>query len=176
MQGGAAARAGALDSIVSMSRIVVIGPPGAGTTLVGAALAARRRAHFVDGAELYPTGSRATAAGDAREVWLSALALVCAREAELVVATGLLSRPTRDRIRELVPGVLFAEIVVEPHTAAASPRRGLWGRKPTEVAAPVIDELAADEPGVRVADDADLESVVDRIATVLGARPGQSLR
>ena len=96
-----------------MSRIVVTGPPGSGTTLVAAALAARLRVRFIDGAELYPTGARARSAGDPREVWLDALALSFAREGALVVASGSLTRGLRDLIRQRVAGVAFAEIVVE---------------------------------------------------------------
>lgn len=164
-----------------MSRIVVTGPPRSGTTLVAAALAARLRARFVDGAELYPTGARAKTAGDPRDVWLDALALSFSREGALVVATGSLSRGLRDRIRERVAGVVFAEIVADADAAASVTRRRRWGRARVQTPPPQVDPLAADEPGVRVADDADLESVVDRIASLLtGARHAgpvdQSLR
>jgi len=152
-----------------MSRIIVTGPPGSGTTLVAAALAARLRVRFVDGAELYPTGSRAKAAGDPRELWLDALALSFSRENTLVVASGSLSRAWRDRVRERIPGIVFAEIVANDEAPVA--RRRWFGRSRVPAPAAQVDPLTADEPGVRVTDDADLESVVDRIASLLsGAR------
>lgn len=159
-----------------MSRIVVTGPPGSGTTLVAAALAARVRARFVDGAELYPNTSRSTADLDPRAVWLDALVLSFSRERALVVACGSLSRERRDRIRERVPGVVFAEIVADADDAASVVRAKRWGKRRESVPRPPVEPLTADEAGIRVADDADLASVVDRIAALLGSDPSQSLR
>lgn len=162
-----------------MSRIIVTGPPGSGTTLVAAALAARLRVRFVDGAELYPTGARAKAAGDPRALWLDALALSFTREGSLVVASGSLSRAVRDRIRERIAGVVFAEVVADEAAAASAARRRRWGSARVPAPLPEVEPLTGDEPGVRVADDADLESVVDRIAALLtgsgqAPRPDQS--
>lgn len=150
-----------------MSSIVVTGPPGTGTTLVAAALAARLRARFIDGAELYPAGARAKSAGDPWELWLEALALSFSREDALVVASGSLGRAQRDRIRHRVAGVVFVEIVASESDAASVTPRRRWGRSRVQPPAPPVDPLVADEPGVRVADDADLGSVVDRIASLL---------
>lgn len=155
-----------------MSRIVVTGPPGAGVTLVAAALAARLRVRFIDGAELYPS-ARAKAVGDPVEVWLDALVLSFSREGSLVVSSGSLTRDMRDRIRERIAGVAFAELVASGDAAASAPRPSRWRRAKQPAPEVHVEPLTADEPGVRVADDGDLESVVERIATVLGSA-GQS--
>jgi len=146
-------------------RIVVTGPAQAATPLVAAALAAHVRARYLDTAELYPTRSR-PGGPPAGEVWLEALALAFSRERSLVASSGPLSRARRDIIRERVPGVTFVELVADEDTAPA--RRSRW-RRPKPVERPQIEPLAADEPGVRIADDADLGRVVDRIAQLIAA-------
>ncbi|GAA1650320.1 shikimate kinase [Microbacterium flavum] len=156
-----------------MSRIVVTGPPGSGASLVAAALAARMRARTVDGDELHPPLSRRRQreAGVDREAWLRAVVLVFTRDSSVVISSGLLTRSDRDRIRAGVRDVIFVELVAGPATAAPKPRR--WRREIPAAPRPV-DPLAADEAGVRVADDADLGSVVERIHTALAS--AQSLR
>lgn len=154
-------------------RIVVTGPADAATPLVAAALAARLRARYLDTAELYPARVR-PGGPTLGEVWLEALALAFTRERALVASSGSLSRARRDLIRARVPGVVFVELVVDDQ--AAPPRRSRWRRaKPVE--RPAIEPLAGDEPGVRIADDADLASIVDRIAQLLsGAGQDQPVR
>ena len=146
-------------------RIVVTGPAQAATPLVAAALAAHVRARYLDTAELYPTRSR-PGGPPAGEVWLEALALAFSRERSLVASSGPLSRARRDIIRERVPGVTFVEIVADESRAPV--RASRWRRAKT-VDRPVIEPLTADEAGVRIADDADLASIVDRIAQVIAA-------
>ncbi|WP_454169453.1 shikimate kinase [Microbacterium paulum] len=154
-------------------RIVVTGPAEAATPLVAAALAAHLRARFLDTGELYPARVR-PGGPPLGEIWLEALALAFTRERSLVASSGSLTRLRRDEIRARVPGVVFVELVVDDD--AAPTRRSPWRRaKPVE--RPAVEPLGGDEPGVRVADDADLASIVDRIAQLLsGGVPGQSLR
>lgn len=141
-----------------------MGPPGTGVTLVSAALAARLRARVVDGDELYPPVSRRRDAAVDREAWFRALTLAFARDAALVVASGPLVRPDRDRVRGQVADVVFVELVAG--TATAVKRASRW-RRAVVAEPPRVDPLVGDERGLRVADDADLESIVDRIVTVL---------
>ena len=152
-----------------------MGPPGSGVSLVAAALAARLRARSVDGDELHPRLSRRRARPDGvdREAWLRAVALVFTKDAALVISSGLLTRSDRDRIRDGVRDVVFVELVAG--AATAEPKRRRWRRQPA--AEPrLVDPLTADEAGVRVADDADLGSVVERIHAALAGAPAQSLR
>ncbi|RLK48978.1 gluconokinase [Microbacterium telephonicum] len=161
-------------------RIVVMGPSGSGKSLVGAALAARMRSRFVDGDDLHPRANVAKmAAGhpltDAdREPWLAAVAAVLAQETSMVVACSALRRVYRDGIRAGVGGVAFVELVVPE-----AQLRTRMGRRDHFMPASLLDSqlatlepLATDEVGIRVANDADLESVVSRISGLLT----QSLR
>jgi carbohydrate kinase (thermoresistant glucokinase family) len=164
-----------------VSRIVVMGPSGSGKSLVGAALAARWGARFVDGDDLHPRANISKMASGKplddsdREPWLDAVALVLVRQAPVVVACSALRRSYRDRIRATCADAWFVELVVPPVTL-----RRRMSRRDDFMPASLLDSqlaawepLATDEAGARVANDADLESVVGRIAAV---REAQSLR
>lgn len=161
-------------------RIVVMGPSGSGKSLVGAALAAQVRARFVDGDDLHPAANVAKmAAGipltDAdREPWLDVVGRVLARESHLVVACSALRRVYRDRIRVAAPDAVFVELVV-PATELAhrmSRRDHFMPPALLDSQLAVLEPLAADEQGVRIANDADLVAVVDRAASLLKRRLG----
>lgn len=164
-----------------MSRIVVMGPSGSGKSLVGAALAARLRARFVDGDDLHPRSNVAKmAAGtplddDDRAPWLDAVALVLARQAPVVVACSALRRSYRDRIRATTADTWFVELVVPQTTLRerVSRRDHFMPAALLDSQLATLEPLATDESGARIANDADLESVVSRIAAV---RERQSLR
>ena len=159
-----------------MTRIIVTGPPGSGVSLVAAALAARLHSRSIDGDELHPPisrGRRARPADVDHEAWLRAIALVFTKDAGVVVSSGALSRADRDRIRGSARDVVFVELVAG--TATAEPRRRRW-RRETPLPPRPVDPLTADEAGVRIADDADLGSVVERIHAALAGAPSQSLR
>ncbi|MFT4052106.1 MAG: hypothetical protein QM677_07650 [Microbacterium sp.] len=157
------------------------GPTGAGTALVGAALAARLRARFVDGAELREVPRRLrdlrqADAGAAQSRWLDAVAAALTEGTATVVASPLLARRERDRLRQAAGGLYVVELVADSQTATG--QRRLSRRQERRLAAEAFDRadaplaaepLASDERGVRVADDADLSSVVNRIANLLTA-------
>lgn len=163
-----------------------MGPGGSGKSLVAAALAARRRARFIDGDDLHTRAQVSKMAGgiplddEDRRRWLGAVALALVEQAPLVVACAPLRREYRDRLRDAVPGLWFAELV-----PSAVPARRRVSRRdrlvPLDLADPRLvdpDEsallpLATDEAGARFAHDADLGAIVDRIAAVWEA---QSLR
>lgn len=151
-----------------------MGPSGSGKSLVGAALAARLRTPFVDGDDLHPRANVAKMASgrpldDAdRAPWLDAVALVLAQQSPVVVACSALRRAYRDRIRATCPDAWFVELVV-----AESELQQRMSRRDHFMPASLLDSqlatlepLATDEAGMRVANDAHLESVVTRIATV----------
>ncbi len=163
------------------------GPAGSGKSLVAAALAARLRAHFVDGDDLHNRAQLAklasgTALDDAdRRQWLDAVSIVLVRQAPVVIASPPLRREYRDRLRAGAADVWFAELVV---TAVPVRRRRVSRRDrvmPVDLVDPEASDpllassvaLAIDESGARFAHDGDLGSVVDRIASV---RDSQSLR
>ncbi|SBS70096.1 gluconokinase [uncultured Microbacterium sp.] len=169
-------------------RIVVMGPSGSGKSLVGAALAAQVRARFVDGDDLHPAANVAKMAAGApltdadREPWLDIVGIVLAREPHLVVACSALRRVYRDRIRAAAPDAVFVELVVPVAELAQRMSRRDHFMPPAllDSQLAVLEPLAADEPGVRIANDADLVSVVERAASLLKRRLGgdgpQSLR
>lgn len=162
-------------------RIVVMGPSGSGKSLIGAALAARLGAHFVDGDDLHPRANVAKmSAGrpldDAdREPWLDAVGLVLVRQAPVVVACSALRRAYRDRIRLRCSDAWFAELVVPESQLRTRMSRRDHFMPPALLDSQLatLEPLQTDEAGVRVANDADLESVVSRI---LDVRSRQSLR
>lgn len=143
-----------------MARVVVMGSAGTATTLVGAAVAARLRASFADGGDLWPRTRRRArrrteqASRPDHEVWFGALCATLSSGRAAVVTTAPLTRGGRDLVRQAVPGVFFVEIVPETGAVADDTPR---------------DPLTQDEHGVRVADDADLTSLVSRIVELAGA-------
>jgi len=89
-----------------MLRLVVMGVSGCGKTTLGAALAARLGAGFVDADDLHPPANRAKMArGEAltdedRAPWLDLVTGVLRDRAPVVVACSALRRAYRDRLRE----------------------------------------------------------------------------
>lgn len=174
-------------------RIVIMGPSGSGKSLVGAAVAAALRTDFVDGDDLHPRANVAKmAAGhpldDAdRMPWLDIVASTL-RRPSIVVACSALRRSYRDRIRAQTPGVVFVELVVDRGELNSRMSRRDHFMPPTLLDSQLstLEPLAADEAGVRVANDADLGSVVRRITGLLqgtlgvagaaNGQAGQSLR
>lgn len=155
-------------------RIVVMGPSGSGKSLVGASLAAALRADFVDGDDLHSRANVAKMASgrpldDAdREPWLDAVAATLRRPA-VVVACSALRRAYRDRIRTKTAGVVFVELVVPQADLRQrmSRRDHFMPSSLLDSQLATLEPLQSDEAGVRVANDADLGSVVARINELL---------
>lgn len=155
-------------------RIVVMGPSGSGKSLVGASVAAALKAEFVDGDDLHPRANvQKMATGhpldDAdRMPWLDAVA-VTLRRPRIVVACSALRRSYRDRIRAQTPGVFFVELVVPEARlrTRVSRRDHFMPASLLDSQLETLEPLASDEPGVRVANDSDLGSVVTRIAELI---------
>lgn len=161
-------------------RIVVMGPSGSGKSLVGAAVAAALRAEFIDGDDLHPRANVTKMASGVplddndRAPWLDAVAHTLAPPS-VVVACSALRRSYRDRIRAQSTGVLFVELVVDAgQLQQRMSRRDHF--MPTSLLGSqlaTLEPLASDEAGFRVANDADLGAVVQRITALVS---GQSLR
>ncbi|ODT27253.1 MAG: gluconate kinase [Microbacterium sp. SCN 70-27] len=155
-------------------RIVVMGPSGSGKSLVGASLAAALRADFVDGDDLHSRANVAKMASgrpldDAdREPWLDAVAATLRRPA-VVVACSALRRAYRDRIRTKTAGVVFVELVVPQADLRKRMSRSdhFMPSSLLDSQLATLEPLQSDEAGVRVANDADLGSVVARINELL---------
>lgn len=158
-------------------QLVVMGPSGSGKSLVGAALAAALRATFIDGDDLHPRSNVAKMASgtpldDAdRAPWLAAVAATL-NQASVVVACSALRRTYRDGLRAAAPGTVFVELVVPQAQlrARVSRRDHFMPARLLDSQLSTLEPLASDEAGVRVANDADLESVVRRILALLTER------
>lgn len=158
-------------------RVVVMGPSGSGKSLVGAAVAAALHVPFVDGDDLHSRANVAKMASgrpldDAdRGPWLDAVASTL-RGGDAVVACSALRRAYRDRIRAQVPSALFVELVVPEVRlrTRVSRRDHFMPAALLDSQLDTLEPLAADEAGVRVANDADLPAVVDRIVELVGGR------
>lgn len=143
-------------------------------------MAAALGAEFIDGDDLHPRANVAKMASGVplddndRAPWLDAVGHALSRTS-LVVACSALRRTYRDRIRSQSAGVLFVELVVDP----AQLQRRMSRRDhfmPTSLLdsqLATLEPLASDEAGFRVANDADLGAVVQRITALV---TGQSLR
>lgn len=143
-------------------------------------MAAALGAEFIDGDDLHPRANVAKMASGVplddndRAPWLDAVGYALSRTS-VVVACSALRRTYRDRIRSQSAGVLFVELVVDP----AQLQRRMSRRDhfmPTSLLdsqLATLEPLASDEAGFRVANDADLGAVVQRITALV---TGQSLR
>jgi Gluconate kinase len=153
-------------------RVVVMGRQGSAVALAAAAVAAGVRAEFVDGDDLRVRAFTRTPGSTAEDVWLTLVATAL-QHPDTVVACPLLPRTYRNLLRSRVPDVRFVELVagsggerrtrVPRRDRAARAARAARETPPTEAFTP----LGEDEPGIRVADDADLPSVVARIVALL---------
>lgn len=159
-------------------RIVVMGPSDSGKALIGAAVAAALRSEFIDGDDLHLSVATRFASSDVPGAWLDGISWAL-RQPAIVVACPLLARAGRDRIRSRVSDVVFVELVAGASTVRRTrvPRRDRAARA-AQLDPPVahVEPLGSDEAGIRVADDADLGSVVHRIVDLLAGSPAQSLR
>lgn len=153
---------------------LVMGVSGAGKTTVGAALAARLGAPFLDADDLHPAANRAKmAAGVAlddadRAPWLDAVGAAIegwVREGSGgVVACSALRRRYRDRLRAADPALVLVFLELDAATLAArlAARRGHYfapSLLPSQLA--LLEPPEADEAPVRVAGGLAVEAVVD---------------
>ena len=109
-------------------RVVVMGVTSSGKSTVGARIAARLDAEFVDGDELHPIGNVEKMANgepltDAdRGPWLQRVRDALARSERIIVACSALKREYRDVLRE-AGDVQFVFLDVDPTTARRRARR-----------------------------------------------------
>lgn len=168
---------------MTASRIVVMGPSGSGKSVVGAVLAERLDLPFVDADDLHPAANVAKmAAGsplddDDRMPWLDVVGATLRDDPEgIVIACSALARRYRDRIRASAPDAVFVELVVDVDELARrmATREHFMPVSLLTSQLDALEPLAADEPGVTVANDASPAAVVDAAVAALVSR--QSLR
>lgn len=159
-------------------RVVVMGPSGSGKSTVGAGLARRLGAIFIDADDLHPAENiRKMSAGiplddDDRMPWLRLVGQALAEHEAVVVACSALKRSYRDAIRAEAPGAVFAELVIDPDVIEERMRdRADHFMPPALLQSQLrtLEPLAADEPGVRVPNADSVTATVAAVAAGLGA-------
>lgn len=163
------------------TRIVLMGVAGCGKSAVGAALAARLGAAYLDGDDLHPPANiekmrrGEPLSDDDRRPWLT---LVGERLAKphgiLVLGCSALKRRYRDHIRKTAGApVVFVHLSGTRDLIAARMAARAGHFMPPSLIDSQFDDLeppAADENAMTVDIDAPVEAVVDRIGILLGAR------
>jgi gluconokinase len=142
------------------SPIVVMGVSGSGKSTVGAALAQRLRVPFADADDFHPPANieKMTAGtplnDDDRYPWLEAIGEWLAARCRDggVMSCSALKRKYRDQLRRHCPDVTFLHLAGSPETI---------GRR---------HPLAADERGVSIDVDQDIDSVVDTYLALSATR------
>ena len=165
-------------------RIVLMGVAGSGKSTIGAALAARHGAPFLEGDDFHPASNIEKMAAGApltdedRWPWLAALRQAIRGEDQVVVACSALKRVYRDALRA-AGDVRFVELVIDPEEA----RRRLATRPDHFMGPAMVDSqfealepLGKDETDVTAVEErGEIAAVVDKVEAVLaGLRAGTS--
>src|SRR6478735_12656654 len=158
------------------SPIVVMGVSGSGKSTVGAALAQRLRIPFADADDFHPAANVAKMTSgeaindDDRYPWLEAIGewLVGHCSDGGVMSCSALKRTYRDQLRRHCPDVAFLHLSGSPEVIAKrqSSRPGHF--MPASLLASQFDTLEpleADEHGVVVDVDQDIDAVVENYLT-----------
>jgi gluconokinase len=160
--------------------VIVMGVAGCGKTVVGEALAASLGGIFVEGDRLHPPRnvalmSAGTALTDAdRAGWLDAVGAAVLRQrveaAAVVAACSALKRAYRNRLRGIVPDLVFVHLDIDRATARAR----VAGRKGHFMPASLVDSqfaalepLQGDEAGFRLDATGDVAALVEDAAARL---------
>jgi gluconokinase len=156
--------------------ILVMGVAGVGKSTVGAELALQLRVGFVDADVFHSEGNRAKmAAGipltDAdRAPWLDEVGSVLSATPDLVVACSALKRSYRDQLRKWSPDLFAVHLTCDKELLMER----LEAREGHFVSARLLPSqletlelLASDEHGIEISADTELETVVDRITSLV---------
>jgi gluconokinase len=153
------------------SPIVVMGVSGSGKSTVGAALAQRLRVPFADADDFHPAANIAKmSAGEAlndddRRPWLETIGGWLAEHVEGgVMSCSALKRAYRDQLREHCPGVEFLHLAGTPEVIGRRQASRPGHFMPASLLASqfeTLEPLAADERGVVINVDQDIDSIVD---------------
>ena len=132
------------------SPIVVMGVSGSGKSTVGAALAQRLRVPFADADDFHPTAN-----------------------IEKMTAGTPLKRKYRDQLRRHCPDVTFLHLAGSPETIGRRQASRPGHFMPATLLASqfeTLEPLAADERGVSIDVDQDIDSVVDTYLALSATR------
>ena len=159
-----------------MAPIVVMGVSGSGKSTVGAALAQRLRVPFADADDFHPEANIAKmTAGhalddDDRRPWLDTIGEWLAAHAEGgVMSCSALKRTYRDQLREHCPDVDFLHLAGTPEVIGRRQASRPGHFMPASLLASqfeTLEPLAADEHGVDVNVDQNIDSIVNEYVTL----------
>ncbi|TQR88623.1 gluconokinase [Mycobacterium hodleri] len=159
-----------------MAPIVVMGVSGSGKSTVGAALAQRLRVPFADADDFHPEANIAKmTAGhalddDDRRPWLDSIGEWLAAHAEGgVMSCSALKRTYRDQLREHCPDVDFLHLAGTPEVIGRRQASRPGHFMPASLLASqfeTLEPLAADENGVDVNVDQNIDSIVNEYVTL----------
>ncbi|OPX06704.1 gluconokinase [Mycobacterium sp. AT1] len=159
-----------------MAPIVVMGVSGSGKSTVGAALAQRLRVPFADADDFHPEANIAKmTAGhalddDDRRPWLESIGEWLAAHAEGgVMSCSALKRTYRDQLREHCPDVDFLHLAGTPEVIGRRQASRPGHFMPASLLASqfeTLEPLAADENGVDVNVDQNIDSIVNEYVTL----------
>ena len=159
-----------------MAPIVVMGVSGSGKSTVGAALAQRLRVPFADADDFHPEANIAKmTAGhalddDDRRPWLDSIGEWLAAHAEGgVMSCSALKRTYRDQLREHCPDVDFLHLAGTPEVIGRRQASRPGHFMPASLLASqfeTLEPLAADEHGVDVNVDQNIDSIVNDYVTL----------
>ena len=156
------------------SPIVVMGVSGSGKSTVGAALAQRLRVPFADADDFHPEANIAKmTAGhalddDDRRPWLDSIGeWLAAHPDGGVMSCSALKRVYRDQLRRHCPDVEFLHLAGTPEVIGRRQASRPGHFMPASLLASqfeTLEPLAADERGVDVDVDQDIDSIVDELS------------
>jgi len=163
------------------SPIVVMGVSGSGKSTVGAALAQRLRVPFADADDFHPPANieKMTAGtplnDDDRYPWLEAigewLAVRC-RDGG-VMSCSALKRKYRDQLRRHCPDVTFLHLAGSPEMIGRRQASRPGHFMPATLLASqfeTLEPLGADERGVSIDVDQDIDSIIDTYLALSATR------
>src|SRR6187402_119125 len=163
-----------------MAPIVVMGVSGSGKSTVGAALAQRLRVPFADADDFHPEANIAKmTAGhalddDDRRPWLDSIGEWLAAHAEGgVMSCSALKRTYRDQLREHCPDVDFLHLAGTPEVIGRRQASRPGHFMPASLLASqfeTLEPLSADERGLSIDVDQDIDSIVDNYVASTDAR------
>ncbi|NDK89582.1 gluconokinase [Gordonia desulfuricans] len=153
--------------------VVVMGVSGSGKSTVGAALAQRLRVPFADADDFHsPANIAKMSAGEPltdadRGPWLDDIGRWLAEHREGgVMSCSALRHIYRDRLRAACPDVVFVHLTGTPEVIAARQATRPGHFMPTSLLASQFDtleDLGADERGVVVDVDRNVDAIVERV-------------
>jgi gluconokinase len=158
------------------SPVVVMGVSGSGKSTVGAALAQRLRVPFADADDFHPPANIAKmTAGhplndDDRRPWLESIGKWLAQHpGGGVMSCSALKRAYRDQLREHCPDVEFLHLSGTPEVIGRRQASRPGHFMPASLLASqfeTLEPLAADENGVAIDVDQNIDSIVDQYVSL----------